>query len=143
MKQALKAFLAGLAAMGAMVPGGVHAQPYPAKTISIVVPYAPGGPTDALAREIATLFSAKFAQTVIVESVPGGNSNIGTSRVMKASVDGHTLLLNNLAVATNPAFYPDVARDPSKELSAIGLSTAIRWCSWPANRCPSNRRQNS
>lgn len=120
MKRLMVTLLAAIAAI-AMGPAGGHAQDYPSKTITIVVPYAPGGPTDALARNMATLFSGRFGQVVLVANIPGANGSVGTSRVAKASPDGYTLLLNNLAVATNPAFYPAVAPDPSKNLEAIGL----------------------
>jgi tripartite-type tricarboxylate transporter receptor subunit TctC len=113
--------LIGIAAIAGISAADVHAQDYPHKTVTIVVPYAPGGPTDALARNMATLFSAKLGQVVLVANVPGANGSVGTSRVAKATPDGYTLLLNNLAVATNPAFYPAVAPDPSKDLEAIGL----------------------
>jgi tripartite-type tricarboxylate transporter receptor subunit TctC len=118
-KQLFGIVLAAVAAIAAI--GSVQAQDYPNRMITIVVPYAPGGPTDSLARKMATVFSAKLGQTVIVANMPGANSNVGTARVAKAAPDGYTLLLNNLAVATNPAFYADVAPDPSKALEAIGL----------------------
>lgn len=102
-------------------PGLAAAQPYPTRPVSIVVPYAPGGPTDALAREIAAHLRPALGQPVIVENAAGGNGNIGTARVARAVPDGHILLLNNLAITTNVGLYPGIAPDPAATLVPVGL----------------------
>src|SRR5439155_15635071 len=82
---------------------GALAQNYPARPVTLIVPYPAGGPTDQLARQIAPRFSAKFGQNFIVENVSGGGTNIAGQRVARAAPDGHTLLLHNLQISANVA----------------------------------------
>src|SRR5262245_39877399 len=81
-------------------------EPYPNRTIRVIVPLAPGGGTDALARIVAQKLSAKFGQSVIVENRAGGAGNIGAEAVFRSSPDGHTLLFTQPAPLTiNTALY--------------------------------------
>jgi tripartite-type tricarboxylate transporter receptor subunit TctC len=97
----------------------VMAQDYPNRTITIVVPFAAGGPTDALARQLATIFQAKLGHNVIVENVSGGASTIGTGRVARAAPDGYTLLVHNLAISANVSLHK-LPFDPAKDLVTVG-----------------------
>jgi tripartite-type tricarboxylate transporter receptor subunit TctC len=97
------------------------AQNYPDRTITIICPFAPGGPTDALTRQVAEFFQRKLGQNVIVENVSGGASTIGTMRAARAPKDGYTLLLHNLAISANPTLHPKVPLDPVKDLTVIGF----------------------
>ena len=74
---------------------GAAAQDYPSRTVTIIVPYPAGGPTDQLARVLAPKFSEKLGQNFIVENISGGGTTIATGRVARGTKDGHTLLLHN------------------------------------------------
>ena len=91
-----RAILAGLAAFG--LPIAARAQGFPSRTITIVVPYPPGGPIDALARLIAQEGAGDFNQSIVVENRPGGSGIIGANAVARAEPDGHTLVLGTLGL---------------------------------------------
>ena len=97
------------------------AQDYPAKNVTIIVPYPAGGPTDQLARLLAPRFAEKLGRTFIVENVSGGGTTIGTGRVARAAPDGHTLLLHNLQISANVALYPKLQYDTERDLAAIAF----------------------
>jgi len=109
---ALFSFLACCAAL---------AQDYPTRTVTIIVPYPAGGPTDQLARQIAPKFSEKLGQSFIVENVSGGGTTIGTGRVARAAPDGYTLLLHNLQISANVALYPKLPYDTEKQLTPVAF----------------------
>src|SRR5258706_13931760 len=92
------------------------AQDYPAKNVTIIVPYPAGGPTDQLARFLAPRFADKLGRSFIVENVTGGGTTIGTGRAARAAPDGHTLLLHNLQISANVALYPKRPYATGKEL---------------------------
>ena len=96
-------------------------QTWPARTITIVVPFPAGGPTDQLARQLGPRLSAKLGQSVVIENVTGGASNIGTLRVARAAPDGYTLLLHNLQMAANATLYPNLGYSTEKDLALVGL----------------------
>jgi tripartite-type tricarboxylate transporter receptor subunit TctC len=97
----------------------VSAQKYPDRTVTIIVPYPAGGPTDQLARVVANALSKKFGQNVIVENVTGGGTIIATNRVAKATPDGYTLLLHNLQISANPSLYKTIPFDTEKDLTPV------------------------
>ncbi len=101
------------------------ADAYPAKPIRLVVPYAPGGPTDVLARILGQKLGERWGQPVIVENRSGGNGVIGAEFVAKAPGDGYTLLLGNTSVLTvNPAIYAKLPYDVEKQFQPVTLSVA-------------------
>lgn len=104
-----------------VVAAPAQAQPYPNHTVTIVVPYAAGGPTDETARVVARALSDKLKQNFIVENVAGGGANIGSNRVAHAAPDGYTLLLHNLAIAANVTLYKDLTFDTEKDLTPVML----------------------
>lgn len=108
-----------LALLGA--PLAAAGQSYPSRTVTIVVPYPAGGPTDQLARVLASRFAEKLGQNFIVENVSGGATTIATGRVARAAPDGHTLLLHNLQIAANVALYPRLAFDTEKDLAPVAF----------------------
>jgi tripartite-type tricarboxylate transporter receptor subunit TctC len=112
------------AALGALASAicvtAASAQEFPNRTITIVVPFAAGGPTDALARQIGAIFQSRLGQTVIVENVSGGASTIGTQRVARAAPDGYTLLVHNLAISANVSLHPKLNLNPDKDLAVVG-----------------------
>ena len=97
------------------------AQDYPAKNVTIIVPYPAGGPTDQLGRLLAPRLAEKLGRSFIVENVTGGGTTIGTGRVARAAPDGHTLLLHNLQVSANVALYPKLQYDTEKDLVAVAF----------------------
>ncbi|HEU4661842.1 MAG TPA: tripartite tricarboxylate transporter substrate-binding protein [Pseudolabrys sp.] len=97
------------------------AQQYPARTITIVVPYPAGGPTDTTAREIARGLSDRLKQNVIVENVTGGGTIIATNKVARADPDGYTLLLHNLQISANATLYKNLPFDTEKDLTTVML----------------------
>lgn len=107
---------------------GATLQPSPAeaqtftRAVRIVVPYAPGGSSDILARLIAPKLQEGIGQPVVVENKPGGSGNIGADAVAKAAKDGHTLLLLDVGtLALAPSLFPDLTFNPQKDLAPVGM----------------------
>jgi len=98
---------------------------FPNRMIKIVVPYAPGGSTDLLARMLGKAVSDRFNQPVIVENLPGASGNIAVSLLLKQPADGYTILLGtSAALAVNPHLYKKASPyDPQKDLAPIILAT--------------------
>ena len=117
---ALAALLLCSAAQAQTAPAG-PAQAWPNRPIRIIVPYAPEGSSDIIARAISQPLSEALKQTVVVENKPGANGNTGTDFVAKAN-DGHTLLLCDTgALAISPAVYAKLPFDPSKDLRGVTM----------------------
>jgi len=115
MRRLLSCLAIGLAVM-AQPPA--QAQPYPSRTLRIIVPYAPGGGTDFIARLIAQKLSVRLGQQVIVENRPGAGGNLGAEIALKAAPDGYTLLLANASYTVNPSVYK-LAFDPLNDISPV------------------------
>lgn len=105
-----------LLAMPALAQGS-----YPTRPIRLVVPFAPGGPSDTLARAFAERMSAILGQTLVVENRSGAGSTVGSDVVAKAAKDGYTLLFNNVSQATNPAFFRNLPFDPLVDFAPVAL----------------------
>src|SRR5712671_1173647 len=106
--------------------GTATAQSYPSRTISLVVPYPPGGGVDALARIVAERLSAALKQTVVVDNRAGAGGNLGTRAVAKAEPDGYTLLLGHTGtISINPSLYTNAGYDPRKDFAPIGLIASM------------------
>lgn len=100
----------------------IQAQDYPTRPVRIVVPAAPGGSFDALARILAQGLSERWPQRMIVDNRPGGGGNIGAGAVAKADPDGYTLLTWNDSLLINPWLFKEVPFDPKKDFTPISLS---------------------
>jgi tripartite-type tricarboxylate transporter receptor subunit TctC len=98
-------------------PSGARA--YPDKVITLIVPFAPGGPTDIIARIISTAFQRSLGQSVIVDNRGGAAGNIGMALAARATPDGYTLLLTSTAIAVNPALFNNLGYDPFKDFLPI------------------------
>jgi tripartite-type tricarboxylate transporter receptor subunit TctC len=111
------------AATSALFGGAAQAQGYPAKPVKIVVPYAPGGPNDIVARLLAEKLTASTGQTFLVENKPGGGSNIGAEAVAKSPPDGYTLLVAATSHSINMTLFPkeNLKYDLLKDFSPVSL----------------------
>ncbi|HEY9274804.1 tripartite tricarboxylate transporter substrate binding protein [Achromobacter sp.] len=117
----LRAAVAAASLAAAAHAGGVHAA-YPEQTIKIVVPFTPGGATDAVARLLANKLSGKFGQAVIVENRPGASTVIGAEAAARAQPDGYTLMLSGSTTYTVlPALKPGLPYDPQKSYEHIAI----------------------
>jgi tripartite-type tricarboxylate transporter receptor subunit TctC len=94
---------------------------YPERLIKIVVPFAPGGGTDVIARTLAQEMTKDLGQSVIIENKPGAGTIIGTQAVATADADGYTLLMGTFANAVNPSLYPKLAYDQHRDLAPVAL----------------------
>jgi tripartite-type tricarboxylate transporter receptor subunit TctC len=110
------------AALCATTTAAAVAQDYPTRPVRIVVPAAPGGSFDALARMLAQGLSERWPQRVIVDNRPGGGGNIGAVAVTKADPDGYTLLVWNDTLLINPHLYKEAPFDPKRDFTPISLS---------------------
>ncbi len=112
--------------LAATLPGTARAQAAPAawptKTVSIIVPYAAGGSSDTRARQLADKLSTLLGKSVIVENKPGGNGNVGTDAIARATPDGHTIGIGNLApLAVNQSLFAKLTFDPQRDLIPVAL----------------------
>ena len=105
--------------------GLANAQAYPTKPVTMIVPFAAGGPTDTVARTVAAIMSKSLGQTVIVENVGGAGGTIGVGRVVAAPNDGYTVLLMHIGISTAPSLYRTLKYDVNKDLEPIGLVTEV------------------
>src|SRR5438477_2284523 len=94
---------------------------YPERIIKIVVPFAPGGGTDVIARTLAQEMARDLGQSVIIENKPGAGTIIGTQAVATSEPDGYTLLMGTFANAVNPNLYAKLAYDQHRDLAAVAL----------------------
>jgi tripartite-type tricarboxylate transporter receptor subunit TctC len=109
-----------LAACGALAASAAHAEPYPTKTIKIVVPFAVGGIADTFGRVIAQKLTETWGQPVIIENKAGAGGNIGADFVAKSPPDGYTLVIGNIGThAVNPYLMKSMPFDPQKDFVPI------------------------
>ena len=97
------------------------AQEYPSKVITLVVPFAAGGPTDTVARLVGQAMSASLKQQIVVENVGGAGGTIATNRIAKAAPDGYTILLHHIGMSTAPALYRKLPYNVLTDFEPIGL----------------------
>src|SRR2546421_2395080 len=109
----------GLAA--AFVAAGAAAQQYPTKSITMLVPFAAGGPTDTVARVVAQHMAKPLGQTVIVENKPSAGGILAPEQVKNAKPDGYTILIHHIGMATVPALYRQLRFNPLTDFDYIGL----------------------
>ncbi len=104
---------------------GASAQDYPTRTVTIIVPFAAGGPTDTVTRLVAQSMTKTLGQTVIVENVVGAGGTIGANKVAKSKPDGYTLLLWHIGMSTAPALYRNLPFNPLTDFEYIGMVTDV------------------
>ena len=110
-----------LVAIALSLVSGMASAQYPTKAITMVVPFAAGGPTDTLARNLGLAMGKQLKHTIIVENVGGAGGNIGVTRVARAAPDGYTVLLHHIGMSTSPALYRNLDYNPLTDFEYIGL----------------------
>jgi tripartite-type tricarboxylate transporter receptor subunit TctC len=111
--------LIGAAAVASLEPRLARGASYPDRPIKIIVPFAPAGPTDIMARILATHLGEALGGTAVVENRPGAGGNIGIGIAAHAEPDGYTLLITSSAYVVNPGLYTKIPYDPYKDFAPI------------------------
>jgi len=114
-----------LAAAAAVLPAVsriARAQTYPTRPVRVIVPYAPGGPTDVFGRLISQRLSEHFGRQFYVENVGGAGGNIGMGQGARAAPDGYTIVIVGPPIVINPSLYDKVPFDPYKDFDPVTLA---------------------
>lgn len=118
-----------LPALAALAMGVVanhsSAQTFPTRPITVIVPFAAGGPTDTVARLVAEQMGRDLGQAVVVENVGGAGGTLGAQRTASARPDGHTLLIHHIGMSTIPTLYRRLSYDPVNGFETVGLITEV------------------
>ena len=117
--------LIGAVSAAMMLAAPAFAQGYPERQVTMIVPFAAGGPTDTVARLVAERMSADLGQQVIVENVGGAGGTLGAGQVAKADPDGYTVLLHHIGMATSDTLYRNLAYDTENAFDYVGLVTDV------------------
>src|SRR6188508_687797 len=121
----MRLFICGAIAVATVLGLGRDAnaqQPYPTRPITMVVPFAAGGPTDVLARILGQHMSQTLGQQIVVENITGGGGSIGAARVAKAAPDGYTMVMGNLGThAAAVGLYKNLSYDPRVDFEPVML----------------------
>jgi tripartite-type tricarboxylate transporter receptor subunit TctC len=123
MKASLRALL--VIAIAVLTMGSGQAQTYPVRPVRLIVPFAPGGPTDTIARVVAPRLGEALQQQVIIDNRAGAGGNIGMGLAAHASGDGHTLVLVSSSFVVNPGLYSKIPYDPDKSFVPISNWAAM------------------
>ncbi|MBX9911940.1 MAG: tripartite tricarboxylate transporter substrate binding protein BugD [Beijerinckiaceae bacterium] len=120
----MKKLTLGLAAAFTLaLAGGAMAQAYPARPVTMIVPFAAGGPTDIIARIVGDHMSKTLGQQIVIENVAGAGGTTGITRAMTAAPDGYTIAMGHLGTfSAAPATYPGLKYDPLNGMQTIGLA---------------------
>ncbi len=108
-----------VAAIACAVTGMVQAQSFPTKTVRIIVPFAPGGGSDFIARAIAPPLTKAMGQQFVVDNRPGAGSTLGSEIALKSPADGYTLLLISGSYTTSPSLYKNLKYDPLNDMAPV------------------------
>jgi tripartite-type tricarboxylate transporter receptor subunit TctC len=113
-------------AMALLASAAAHAQDYPNQVIRLIVPWPPGGATDAIGRLIAQSLTDRLGQMVIVENKPGAGGNIGTEQFVRTKPDGYTLLMATSSTnAANPHLYSRLGFNPAKDFAPVAFVASV------------------
>ena len=129
----MKALRSLLLLVALALAGPAFAQTYPNKPVKMIVPFAPAGPTDVIARLIAQKLSETWGQQVYVENIPGAGGNTGTATAARAPADGYTILVVSTGFIINPSLYSKVPYDdqrfhadqPGRGLAQRGVGASV------------------
>ena len=118
----LRCLLALLALMAAVSTSRAEDAPaFPTRTVRLIVPAAPGGPVDVVARHLADALKSTWTEPVVVENKPGAGNSTGAIYVAQSPPDGHTLLLISDSITVNPSLYPNLDKDPLQQFEPIAV----------------------
>ena len=119
--------------LAAMVPSAAWAQTYPNKPVTLIVPYPPGGATDAISRIIQDAMSQSLGQQIVIENIGGAGGMIAAARAARATPDGYTVMIHQVALAAGMTLYKNLSFDAEKDFVAIGLinTAASTWAARP------------
>ena len=113
--------LAALACAGAMFAAAAVAQPYPNRPVRMIVPFAPGGATDIIARLVGQKLAERMGTSIVIENKPGAGTTVGNAEVAKARNDGYTLLFAPTPFVISQVVYPSLPYDPQKDFAPVSL----------------------
>jgi tripartite-type tricarboxylate transporter receptor subunit TctC len=116
-----RALAASILAAGILANGTASSQTYPNRPITMIVPYPPGGTTDAIARIIQDSMAKSLGQPIVVENLGGAGGMIAAARAARAEPNGYTILIHQVALAAGMALYPNFTFDAEKDFVTIGL----------------------
>jgi tripartite-type tricarboxylate transporter receptor subunit TctC len=117
-----KRLLLSIMALGWIAHGAAQAEPYPTRPVTVIVPFAAGGPSDVTARIVAEQMARRLGQQFVIENVNGAGGTLGAIRAARAAPDGYTLVLGHMGThAASVALYPNLAYDPATDFAPIGL----------------------
>jgi tripartite-type tricarboxylate transporter receptor subunit TctC len=123
--RASAAAFSGAVALAVAAIAPAAAQTYPTKSITMIVPFAAGGPTDTVARLIGQSMGKTLGQTIVVENVGGAGGTLGAARAAKAAPDGYTVFLHHIGHSTAPSLYRKLPYDAVNDFAMIGLVTDV------------------
>ena len=139
MKHLFKTAAACALALG--LATGAQAQNFPTKPVTIVVPFAAGGPSDTVARQLAQAMSKSIGGTVVVENVPGAGGNVGVDKVAKAAPDGYMVVLHHIGMSTSPTLYRKMNYNALTDFEYIGQIVDVPMTVVGNNNFPPNNYQ--
>ena len=119
----MRKVIAAVGMLGALWSAGAVAQNYPTRPITMIVPFAAGGPTDIVARIVGEHMSKELGQQIVIENVTGAGGTTGITRGAQAKPDGYTIMMGHMGThGAAPALYPKLRYDPTKDFEPIGLA---------------------
>ncbi|WP_421988427.1 tripartite tricarboxylate transporter substrate binding protein BugD [Roseococcus sp.] len=129
------------AALAAFASAPASAQSFPTRTITVIVPFAAGGPTDTVARLVAEQIGRDLGQTVVIENVGGAGGTLGAQRTAVARPDGYNLLIHHIGMSTIPTLYRRLAYDAVNGFEPVGLITEVPMTIIGKRNLPANNLQ--
>ena len=134
----IRSALLAAGVVSSLVSGAAHAQAYPTKPISLIVPFAAGGPTDVLARTLAVSMAKSLGQTVVVENRLGAGGTVASNAVAKAAPDGYTLFIHHNGMATAPTLYRKLPFNALTDFTYISLVADVPMTLLGSKKFPPN-----
>src|SRR5471032_2099930 len=119
--------------LATVIPGVAFAQTYPTKPITLIVPFAPGGATDAISRIIQDSMSQSLGQQIVIENIGGAGGMIAAAKAARAAPDGYTIMIHQVALAAGVTMYKSLSFDAEKDFTPIGLinNATSTWAARP------------
>src|ERR1700722_10864403 len=137
-----RALAASILAACLVASGNASSQSYPDHPITLLVPYAPGGATDAIARIMQNSLEKSLGQPIVVENLGGAGGMIAAAKAARADPDGYTILLHQVALAAGMSMYPDLSFDAEKDFATVGLiNTAASTLTGRPTLAPNNFKE--